>query len=249
MPAAFVRRLREDAVAELSATTSTTAASVSTGEKPFVSDADVLAAWWTATVVRAARLSPRRTVLLAMGFGARKALEVRGAIPAGAAYLGNALFGVFALFRAGDLARDGGAGRAAGEVRRAVSKQAGAGQVEAQAALWRRSLSAKRMMPAFGDSSNYFFLVSNASQCGYFELDFSGAVRVGDSVEEAERRRKGTPTYMHINTFAGAELSNRNTFLVYGKDAGGNYWASGFLREGLWAKVDRYINELSRGSD
>ncbi|KAH8658103.1 hypothetical protein BX600DRAFT_482584 [Xylariales sp. PMI_506] len=185
----------------------------------FLSESDVLSAWWTRIVVRHMNPPADNSVLLMNAYNLRPVIP--DLIPPGTVYVANALFLLFTLLRAGDLLEQP-LGLSALAVRRTIAETGNRPQVEAMADMWRREFQRARRPPFFGDSTMTMVGFTNWLKGNFMQLDFSSAVR----------------------SFCKLTIG-RGTFCVLGKDAGGNTWLCGSLREGLWAKVEETVNELS----
>ncbi|KAI0169150.1 hypothetical protein GGR52DRAFT_592955 [Hypoxylon sp. FL1284] len=203
-----------------------------TKPRPFVSEGDVLSAWITrlALLHLADRRCVPKTVSIMNALGLRPVLAP-DLLPPGRAYVGNAVGAVYALVPAADvLGARPRLARAAAAVRRSVAEQGTRAQVEARAA-------ADSGIPnLYGDRDMAPVVVSNWTRARFFDTDF-GAARASGSREGACR-----PSYVQPSGHVDSAAS-RNSFIVVGKDAAGNYWLSGTLGRGLWPRVQRAMDD------
>jgi len=222
VPDSFVAKLREIAERDL--------ASVSE-KPPFLSEGDILCAWWTRLAVSHLPRDSKRTVVLNNAYSLRAPLA-GDLLPASAGpYVSNAIGFVPVLMPVSEIT-GGTLGNVAAAIRRAIGELGTRAQVEAFAAAWRGS-SGK--LPAFfGDPGMHMLTYSNWCKAKLFETDFSAAV-----VTPGEGSGKsGRPSYIQNNQFG---LILPNGFPIIGKDLEGNYWLSGYMNKGHWAKIEEQL--------
>ncbi|OBR13194.1 BCL5p [Colletotrichum higginsianum IMI 349063] len=223
MPAAYLEKLREKALVELAAAAE--AASEGRKDSPFVSDGDVLVAW-------AARLSmsnlpkdSERLVAIQQAYQWRPVLK--DLIPPERPFLSNCVGFLVTLIPAKDLLQKP-LSYAASQVRRSVKEQGSREQVEAYAELIRRD-PGNRAPPFLGASSMQLIGFSNWQQGNVYGLDLSSAA-VGP------RDAPLMPSY--VQNVQGP-YNFTDGIIIVGKDAGGNYWMSGYRVQGLWELMER----------
>ncbi|TLD18039.1 hypothetical protein PspLS_10364 [Pyricularia sp. CBS 133598] len=249
IPSSYIKRLADVVRAKLDAAHRSQDGAGS-GPKPFVSESDVLLAWWVMTAVRALRPAPGRTVALINAFDSRGLLAEMGLLPRkDAAFLGNAAYGCVTLSPARNYLRDStGAPLTplAESIRWDMLTQRTVEQVQAQSAALRESLTSAGRPPLYGTSDMLFFAYSNFNTFKLYESDFSHAL-VSKEAEDApevnsEAHQRGTPTWIS-STSTEAGFSPRNTGLFMGKDKAGYWWLFACLRKGAWKKVEEQLKE------
>ncbi|KAI1110651.1 hypothetical protein F5Y14DRAFT_428313 [Nemania sp. NC0429] len=238
LPAAHVQKLRAEAMADLEARHR------GDGEKPFVSDGDIVTGWITRLVVQ--QLEPpssTRPILIMNAFGLRSLLA-NDLLPSDSAYVANAVLLVSAMALAKDVLTKP-LSFVAAEVRRSIAEQGERGQLESRRALDRASLAKTGLPALFGDAGMRMVVVSNWTKGRFFETDFSAAVvKVGIAVDSPKRSTKvGRPSYIQTAGYSDGSFPLRNGFPVIGKDNAGNYWLSGALRKGIWSRIEETLSQ------
>ncbi|KAK8093493.1 hypothetical protein PG997_000178 [Apiospora hydei] len=227
VPSAYVERLRTKALKELEARTKVDSSEKDPGSPAFVSAGDTLCAWWTrhliASRLRNARTSDQTVCIMNM-LGLRGHLLQSGLVSAAekkSAILGNLLVAVPAFLRADTLLAKP-LSEVAETFRTSIKELSTWPQVEALLKLQRAAHDKKGSMPAlFGDGGMHMVICTNWLKAGFFDVDFSAMHMTTDS----------TPTFM------------MSIFTILGKDACGNYWIRGTLREEYWPKVEQSLLE------
>ncbi|KAK5637453.1 hypothetical protein RRF57_013168 [Xylaria bambusicola] len=237
LPAAHMRKIRADAMADLELQHK------GDGKKPFVSDGDLVSGWITRLLIR--QLDPpnsTRTIQIMNAFGLRSTLA-NDLLPSNSAYVANAITGVFALVTAKDL-HTKPLSFVASEIRRSIAEQGEREQLEARRAIDRDSIKKTGQASLFGDAWMRLVIISNWTKGRFFENDFSAAVvKPGIPEDSPERRSKvGRPSYIQTCGYSDNTFPLRNAFPVIGKDQAGNYWLSGYLRKGIWHKIEEELN-------
>ncbi|MCJ1270263.1 hypothetical protein MMC22_010159 [Lobaria immixta] len=98
VPAAFAQSLRDGALADIKAANN----NENGGDAPFVSEGDVLCAWWTRHIISYLRRDPSQTVAINIVFGLRWLLA-KDILPASSAYVANAMTFVPAFMSVRDI--------------------------------------------------------------------------------------------------------------------------------------------------
>jgi hypothetical protein len=233
VPGSYVQSLREAAIRD--------AAEEFGQEKSFLSEGDVLCAWWARLAISRLPRDSNQTVMLMNVYGLRKILA-KDLLPEGRAYISNAVLGVSAFLPVRDIFAKP-LSYVALAVRRSIAELGTREQIEAAAALNREAIAKTGYSPMFGDASMHMINFSNWTKAKFFDTDFSAAV-VKEGKPGTKRLNKlGTPSYVQPCGYAnGFDL--RNAFPIAGKDAAGNWWLSGFLRKGAWAAVDAELKNI-----
>ena len=234
LPGRCVDRLRETAQTDLAAATPKGA------EVPFVSEGDVVVAWWVRTMVTALHPRPDRTIMVMNVFNVW-ALFHEWFPTGGAGFIGNAFFYSYTLLVAGQVLRDTNLGHVASRNRQALMEHRNREQVQAMTAIQRASFT--RTPPVVGDANLLFMACTNQHKARYFELDFSAAV-VSPGVPLRERPHAlGRPSYIndieHCRSYP-----TRNVVRIIGKDAAGDYWLLFKTRAGVWPAIHRQLMAL-----
>ena len=227
VPEVFIRRMREQALAELRA------AAGPDDEEPFVSEADVIAAWWARlTVSQLVAADSNRTVSIQYAASARKALGLSTDITVDP-YVSNCFSILYTLMPASEMiARP--VSHLAAAIRRSIVEQGTREQVEAYFALQHRAPG--RMMPLFGDAGMHMMTLSNWGKANLYGHDF------GPAALSAEDRTRGQfPSYIQTTQLP---FSFPEGFLFMGKDVAGNLWIYGFRVAGLWAKIEEALASM-----
>jgi len=229
LPASHVQSLKQTALQEL-------AAQPPSKTPPFLSDGDIICAWWSRMVVKSVPVAPNRTILIMNAFGLRSVLA-NDLLPRDRAYVANAVSAVFALMPASSLLTKP-LSDIASAVRRSIQDQGTRAQVEASTALAQEVVARTGHPHVFGDGSTQMIVFSNWTKARFYELDFSAAV-----AKRGEQGRNGRPTYLHVSQFANG-ISPRYAFPIFGVDGGGTYWLAGVLRTETWRKIEKSIAEV-----
>ena len=201
----------------------------------FLSDGDVLSAFWSKTILQEMPSTWNMTVNIMNAFGLRGVLS-NDLLPPDKAYISNARSTVQAILPCSRVLSEPVSFTAA-VVRRSIIEQGTRAQVEAFANLRRKTLS----MTIFGDSNAIFIIYTNWTKARFYEIDFGTAVVKAAITVEQRTSKRGTPSYIHVSRFVNSRLATRNLFTILGKDQEGNYWTTGFLREGIWEKVEKAL--------
>jgi hypothetical protein len=227
VPHSFVKKLRESAIESLSAV------QTDNTEKPFLSEGDVLCAWWTKLAIAHLPPDSSQTVVLNNAYCLRKTLQP-DVIPKNAAYVSNAIGFINVLLPVKDIVEKP-LSYVALSIRSAIVELGTRPQVEAFYAMIRESQA--KLPPFFGDRNMHMITYSNWTKAKLFEVDFSAAVvQMGDG----RGMNMGRPKYIQNNQFG---LTLPNGFPIIGKDNAGNYWLSGYMNKGHWNMIAELLSE------
>ncbi|KAI0164004.1 hypothetical protein GGR57DRAFT_498096 [Xylariaceae sp. FL1272] len=238
LPAAHAQKLRAMAIADLE--------TLYEGEesKPFLSEGDVISAWFTRLVVQQMESpSSERTIEIMNAFGLRSVLA-KDLLPSDYAYVANAVLGVYALVSAKDILTKP-LGIVAAAVRRSIVEQGTREQLEARRVIDLASMEKTGSPSLFGDGQMKLIIFSNWTKARFFENDFSAAVVKRSTTKEAMGRspsKIGRPCYIQTAGYTTSTFPLRNAFPVIGKDNDGNFWISGTLRKGFWSRIEEVLN-------
>ncbi|ORY59544.1 uncharacterized protein BCR38DRAFT_412555 [Pseudomassariella vexata] len=232
VPGVFIRKLREAAIQELKAEMS------EGNEQTFLSESDILCAWWTRLAV--SHLPPSGTTVTVSNTYDLRGIMAKEMLPADKVYLANACTALPVLLSVKDIA-----GKplsfVASAIRRSIRELGTREQVEAMAATVRDTFPKTGHYPIFGDASMHLINCSNWTKGRIFETDFSSAIvpAIGSKFPHSEKQ--GTPSYTQVCGCFSLELLNGVT--IMGKDLDGNFWLSGTLRKGLWAGIEQSLSK------
>ncbi|TPX07382.1 uncharacterized protein E0L32_002148 [Thyridium curvatum] len=230
IPAAFWQKMVADVRAELAGL-----GAAAGEEPPFVTEGDVLVAWWTR--VCCSHMGESSTALVA----AQNAMSLRRVLaddllsPADRPFISMALTFPTVLLPAGEILTKPLSWLAL-QFRNAIKEQGAREQVEAYAALQREFNASMRTPVFFGDSGMYNLFYSNWQRAGLFDFDFRLAAKT--PTEKPLRA-----SYIHCVQ----DPAFPEGWPISGKDEKGNYWISGFRQKGLWAKVEAELKAQSNG--
>lgn len=225
IPAPFVEKLRRETLEEL-------AASAQPGdEKPFVTEGDVLVAWWTRLSAVHIPADSDRTVTVQNAYSLRKVLE-RDMLPPHGLYVSNCIGFINMVLPARDILKKP-LSWLAGQMRAAVNEQGTREQVEAYQGMVREGMYP---LPVFlGDGTMHHVSYSNWTKANLFQLDFSAAA-------VAPRAAPCYPSYVQHSQLG---MQFPEGFLIMGKDMDGNYWMCGYRVKGNWAKIEKELERLA----
>lgn len=237
LPAAYMQKLRAEAKADLEAQHK------GSGEKPFVSDGDLVSGWITRMVTRQLERPNSTRMIQVMNAYGMRSLLANDLLPSHSAYVANAVTGVWAMVPAKDILNKP-LSFIASKIRRSIVEQGERSQVEARRALDRASIAKTGQPGLYGDKGMRMIIISNWSKARFFENDFSAAVvKPGIPEDSSERHSKvGRPAYIQTGGYNDGSFPLRNAFPVMGKDPFGNYWFSGSMRKGVWSKIEKSLN-------
>ncbi|KPM36043.1 hypothetical protein AK830_g10522 [Neonectria ditissima] len=223
IPAIFWERMVADVRDEL-------ARDAAPGDAPFVTEGDVLVAWWTRVCSSHLGKDSTTTVAAQNSMSLRKVLQNDLLSPPDRPFISMALGFPTVLLPASDILTKPLSWLAL-QFRRAINEQGTRAQVEAYAALQREFSATMRMPIFFGDSGMYNMFYSNWQKAALFDYDFGAAAvvpREGKSLRASYIQCVQDPAFPE-----GWPIS--------GKDEKGNYWISGFRQQGLWAKIEKEL--------
>lgn len=228
LPASYVQSMKQTTMEELIAENQS-------DSEPFVSDGDVVCAWWTRLALQHLGPTSNRTVIIINPFDLR-GLLAKDLLPASTAYLSNAVYAFFATVPASAILQKP-LSFLASQIRRQMLEQGTRNQMEALAALSRKEMLETGRPSIFGDSTSQLIAFSNWTKGKFYEFDFSAAVTRQGLPLEMRANAIGKPSYVHSLGYC-AGMFSRYSVPIYGKDAAGNYWLSSPLRASTWRKIE-----------
>lgn len=247
LPAPFVRSLREEALNDVSSVSPANIVmdtSDDTQKRPFLSNGDILCAWWMRQIVSSqpwiASAKPTKTIHI------MNILEMRDIlintdprlISKGASFVGNCITPIHSFFSLSELLSQP-LGLIAARIRSDLVTQSTRPQVEAAVHLTKATLARTGNPPLYGDADMIICPFSNWTKCSLFETDFSAAIIMEGKCDRAI----GRPTcILGDATLRG--FSARNSANVTGMDALGNWWIGSTLRTETWMNIRRAMEGL-----
>lgn len=237
LPSQCVKRMREKAIEELEKSSDHMCAE----SKPFLSESDIMLAWWARTIYIVLGLLPSQRILLNNAFNLRTSLHDSFSSP-GNAYIGNCVC-MSPTFLQGCHLADEPLSKIAWRIRQSVALQQKPEQVEAITALLKQTMENSGYLALIGEPGMLLLSSSNWHKAGMYEADFSSAVTKSGKDLNDRPNALGKP--WHVNGVLHSDLSFRNTFAVTGRDAGGNWWLNGVLRTDVWALVEAELQKLN----
>jgi hypothetical protein len=229
LPASSLKRLHSIAMEQISPITPTDDKSA-----PFVSESDVLLAWWVSTIYGALDLGPDQMILV------NNALNLRTSThdsfePNENVYLGNALC-MSPTFLKGSQISSEGLGQIALRIRHSLTQQRTTEQVEAMTALQMETMEKTGYLALVGDPRMVLMSCSNWNKARFYDVDFSPAILQASTQSNiGGQGSPGKPSY--VNGVQHSANSFRNVLSVIGKDSAGSWWLTGVLRTDSWTKV------------
>ncbi|KAI8631473.1 putative LysR family regulatory protein [Xylariaceae sp. FL1651] len=235
LPGKFVDKLAASARSELAA--------AQKDDKAFVSDSDVLCAWWTRLIVKNLNYPPNRSVCLTNRFDSRDILAKMGLLPSlNVSFFGNAAYSASCFAPASSYASASySLGLLAHQVRDSIQVHRTVEQLQAQDAAFRESMAKTGRLPLYGDSDMLLCIFTNCARGKLFHLDFSPAIIGQDSRQRKSKR--GLPVFLSC-TGKETRLSSRNVTAILGKTESGDWWMSSRLRHDVWEKIEEEFKKM-----
>ena len=205
--------------------------------KAFVSENDVLYAWWAKLSVQANQIPFKRTVTLTNYADARALLNGFK----GGSFIGNAVFGIWTITSASVILSSPIAATAI-NIRRALQQQATSEQIQSRVAMLKLGISG-----LFGPWNQLMVAFSNLQKCRMYDLDFSAAIiRSGKSTLPSNRTNKpGSPSFLGYMMYKHNASHRPNTTAVLGKDPSGTWWLASRMTSKQWTEIDRLLDEMN----
>lgn len=228
MPKAALASLRLQAQNDL-------AVDEETGEKPFISNGDVLTAWAISAV--ASSLPSPRPITALHALNAR--FRISSILNAPGVYVQNMAIAAF-TFLSAEIAR-GPLGPIALENRKCLMEQATEPQILASLRDLKEQSKGGKVDPAtmlYSDPNAVLMPFTNWERANFFEVAVFGGAVVRDGGEG-----RGKLVYHHASSMR-ASASERNILIVLGKNLEGNYWLSGSLLPAAWVKIEESLKDL-----
>lgn len=234
VPGTYLAAERKKAIEEIRTATG--------DSKAFVSDNDVLTAWFTRLEVGA--MFPKtsnNTVRIMNAFSL--AAVVNDHLPSAKAFISNAATEIYTFLKVKDFFTKP-LSYAAYEIRRSMMQGGTREQLEALQGIKRQTLVMEgHTWPIFGNPSMEMMSYSNWTKGKYFETDFSAAIVKEGFPREKRAEKPGYASMVQFNAWS-TKFDLRNLMPIMGKDAAGNYWLQGPLREVVWERIEKELREM-----
>ncbi|KAK7959713.1 Transcriptional regulator sdnM [Apiospora aurea] len=244
IPESFVRQLRQSALDELAAQAGGSAGDA----KPWISEGDVLVAWWTRYATLHLRNEPDKTISISSAYNIRRVLS-GNLLPAGHAYLSNASLGLFMLPQIRDIFSRPISWMAA-QMRQSIVETGTKAQIKALVAEVMPDWTDMSTFRMYGDTGMHMIVFTNWTQAQFYQVDLSPAAvdykkadPQGQQQQQQQQQQPVAPSFVSYR-ISSTVWPMRDNFCIIGKDSEGRYWLAGSLQKGLWAKID---NELQQG--
>ena len=231
LPGKFVNKLVESARAELLDSEK----AVDGEEKLFISDSDVLCAWWTRLLVKANQLSTNRTVCVTNRVDCRDILAKMGLLPStNTSFIGNCAYSAHCMLPAGLYWNRGyPLGLLANQIRNSIKVHREVEQLQAQDAAFRESICELGRLPIYGESDMMVHGFTNVHKARLYNMDF------GPAVADQTAREKRNTACPYFITFSGMDSpkASRNSSAILGRTPEGDWWMSSRMRDDVWARM------------
>lgn len=247
LPSSMFKRIRAEALYDLSSMHPATIVmdtSDPSNPKPFLSDGDILCAWWTRLIISSqpwlASAKPTKTIQIMNVFGMRNLLTDTQPqlLPKGVAYISNCVTAICSFFSLSEFLSLP-LGRVAARIRADLVQQSTRPQVEANMRLTKAGYAKSGHAPLYGDADMVFSAFSNWTKGKMFETDFRAAVIKEADVEHSV----GRPSYIQADGTAKG-FSVRNSGPCIGKDWKGDWWVGASLRPEAWRNLARAVEGM-----
>jgi hypothetical protein len=234
LPGRCVDQMRKTVLQELAITASRGT------KKPFVSEGDVVVAWWVRTMIKALKPAPDRTIMVMNVF------NVWNLFPewfphSAAGLIGNSFFYSYTLLVADKVLQDTDLKYVASTNRKALMEHRTKQQIEAMAAIQRENFM--KAAPVVGDSKFLFMAATNQHKARYFETDWSAAVIAPGVPLSGRPHALGRPSYVNDIEYCRG-YPTRNIVRIIGKDAAGDWHLLFKARASAWPAIHQELMDL-----
>ncbi|KAM7200698.1 Transcriptional regulator sdnM [Naviculisporaceae sp. PSN 640] len=238
LPGKFVQDLASSARAELIA-----AHPEKEAVDCFVSDSDVLCAWWACLMVKnqSPCCPPDQPVCLTNRFDSRDVLSKMGLLPSSnISFFGNAAYNASLLAPASVFSgeQEEKLGVLASRIRESIKLHRTVEQLQAQDAAFRESKARTGHLPLYGQGDMMMCVFSNISRGKLYHMDFSPAVVDRQGQEKHGESKETLPVFVSF-TGMDSKWASRNATGVLGKNENGDWWMSSRLRQDVWERIEK----------
>ena len=228
IPSTYFNRMYNNAMNQLRA-------QPAPGEKPFLTENDVLTAWCTRLALSHLPPESEKPITIQISGSLRKALEV-DLLPDDRPYVANCFGFMNVLLKANDILQNP-VSHTAALIRKAINTQRSREQIEAYYVMYRQQSVAVPVF--FGTSQSHQVSFSNWTRSDLFNMDFSAAAI-------KPRRTPCVPSYINHSQMP---FQFGEGFLFMGKDSQGNYWMCGYRVKGMWSNVQKTLDAETEALD
>lgn len=201
-------------------------------EDQFFTDNDIIVAWFSRLAFSHLLLEKPVTIMQAISI--RRALE-QDLLPPGKPYISNCLSYTSILKTKKDV--DQSLGSVVADLRQALNRHSTREQVEAFSGMVRANDWPLGPMPVFfGQSDMHHIGYSNWKKVEANFTDFSTACV----------NPRDTPLYPSFVSQVQGGIAYPDGFIITGQDAEGNYWLEGYRPSGLWAHVEKMLQDCTQ---
>lgn len=233
VPGPYLANLRKQCIEEIREDTG--------DDKAFVSDNDVLAAWFTRLEISRLPKNSNKTVRIMNAFTLTTVLG-NDHLPSSKAYISNAATEIYSFLTVRDFFTKP-LSYVAHAIRRSMIEAGTREQVEALAGVKKQCFAESgHTWPIFGDASMEMMSYSNWTKGKYFETDFAAAIIREGLPRTARAERPGFASMVQFNAWS-TKFDLRNIIPIMGKDAAGNYWLQGPLRDVVWKRIEEELTK------
>lgn len=223
IPGPFIQKLRKRAILELSRETT------DNKTDQFISEGDVLSAWWAQVMASHVRGS-NKLINVTNVLGWRTSLED---IISGRPFISNCAGFISMLIPASKFF-DMSLGAIAWQTRQCILRGRRREQIDAYVGIWRKVPG--MAPPLFGNATMHLAACSNWQQARLCELDFSPAIAHG--------RNGNAPAFPSYVQSCVRGLGFSNILIVVGRDTTGGYWVNGLTGQRHWAAIEEAVGKL-----
>lgn len=206
--------------------------------KAFVSEGDVLLAWWMRTLVSAINPPSDKTITIANVFNVRPVFP--DLFPKGSMYLGNTIMAAVSRVSTAEVIQKP-LGFLAGRIRESLVVQRRRDLVESQAALQARCIQETGESTPPHKPLPLTFVSSNRHQARFFDVDFSAAVLKEGVSKERRSSAPGKPFFILSRNLWGGQNSTLNYGTIAGKGPDDCWWMSWRLPRKVWKLVEKQL--------
>jgi hypothetical protein len=220
VPGWFIDRMRKDAIEQLRTSQKT----------PFVSEGDILAAWFSRLVTKAVNPSQNRPFMLMNVFDIRSTV-----LDSRYAYVMNCILISYASLPVSEILSKP-ISFLASEIRAALERDRNAEQIEARVT-WSQKVG---RYPPIGSSNMLLHGITNWNRASCFGFDLSPAT----SEKRPSSASPCTPSGFLLHSKVPRFFCDFCT--VLGKDAERNWWIQWNLSKSTWIKVEEVLHSFNR---